>query len=384
MTQFSAARHLAHATGLTAPRTTERVVLVEAHGRTLAADITATAPLPGFASAAMDGWVVSGDEPWMLGPPITAGDDIPTEGLAPGAARPISTGAPLPPGAARVIRTERGEPRGATLLEAIAETGHHIREAGEEAAVQDLLIRAWVRLTPPRIGLAAAAGYDALEVVVPPAAQVLVLGDELTTHGHPVPGRIRDVFSPSLASVLSWFGTQPAALDRVGDSLDATTTALREATAPLLVTTGGSARGTADHVRAALGALGAEMLLDGIRMRPGHPLMLARLSDGRLVLCLPGNPLAAYVGLVAIGGPLVDGMLGRALPSLDRIGLAEDVPGGPSTRVVPATRTPGGAAPVEHQGAGMLRGLAEAELLAVIPPSGAATGESVEYLPLPW
>jgi len=32
----------------------------------------------------------------------------------------------------------------------------------------------------------------------------------------------------------------------------------------------------------------------------------------------------------------------------------------------------------------MLRGLAQATGLVVIPPPGAAAGDEVEYLPLPW
>lgn len=379
MTEFHAARHLAHAAGLAAPRATERVELGAAIGRTLAVAVTATAPLPGFDSAAMDGWAIAGDGPWMLGAPIKAGDDIPPDRLAPGAARPISTGAPLPPGAARVIRSERGESGDGVLHETIADTGRHVREAGEEAATGDELVAAGTRLTPPRIALAAAAGHDALDIVVAPTVQLLVLGDEVIPAGRPIPGRVRDVFTPSLPAVLAGFGTQAPERRRVGDSLDETTAAFAATGASLLVTTGGSARGPADHVRESLAALGAEVLLDGIRMRPGHPLLLARLGR-TLVLCLPGNPLAAYAGLVAVGGALVDGMLGRSLVPLGQLTLAESVPGGPSTRLVPVER----ATPTGYQGAGMLRGLAHAEMLAIIPPSGAGVGDSVEYLPLPW
>lgn len=384
MTDFRAARELAHAAGLAVPRDTEAAALHAAIGRTLAAAVVATAPLPGFDSAAMDGWAVAGDGPWMLGAPIKAGDDIPSQRLAPGAARPISTGAPLPPGAARVIRTERGELRAGTLHEALADVGHHIRQAGEEAPASEQLLATGVRLTPPRIALAAAAGYDVVELVVPPAVQLLVLGDEVVASGRPVPGRVRDVFTPTLPAVLARFGTREPTLGQVGDSRDETRAAFEAATAPLLVTTGGSARGPADHVRASLEAIGAEVLLDGVRMRPGHPLVLARLRSGTLVLGLPGNPLAAYVGLIAMGGALIDGMLGRDLAPLPQTVLAEAVVGGPSTRIVPATRSARGTVPTEHQGAGMLRGLASADLLAVIPPTGASAGESVEYLPLPW
>jgi molybdopterin molybdotransferase len=382
VTEFHAARDIAHRAGLAAPRSSETVDLAHASGRTLAADLVATAPLPRFDSAAMDGWAVTGDGPWMLGAPIKAGDHIPSERLSPGSARPISTGAPMPPGATRVFRSERGELRGPALTEVEPESRRHVREAGEEAARGDLLLEAGRRLSPPRIALAAAAGYDTIPVIVQPAVRLLVLGDEVIDSGTPIPGRVRDVFSPSLPAVLNELGT--LTLGRVGDSGDDTIAALRDAGDPLLVTTGGTARGPADHVRASLAALGAEVLLDGIRMRPGHPLMLARLESGSLVLCLPGNPLAAYVGLVAIGSALVDGLLARPLEPLGQTTLAEAVAGAPVTRLVAATRTASGAMPTQHQGSGMLRGLAAADLLAVIPPDGAGAGESVAYLPLAW
>ena len=103
MLEFSAARVIAFEAGHAVSRV-EHVSLTDAAGRTLAAPVIATAPLPGFDSAAMDGWAVNGNGPWVLGSPISAGDDVPTVPLAIGAARPISTEAPVPPHAARVLR----------------------------------------------------------------------------------------------------------------------------------------------------------------------------------------------------------------------------------------------------------------------------------------
>ena len=51
--------------------------------------------------------------------------------------------------------------------------------------------------------------------------------------------------------------------------------------------------------------LGGRLLIDGIAMRPGHPAVLAELPDGRFVLGLPGNPLAAMMALSTVGAPLL-------------------------------------------------------------------------------
>ncbi|MFD8479237.1 hypothetical protein [Kitasatospora sp. NPDC059673] len=45
--------------------------------------------------------------------------------------------------------------------------------------------------------------------------------------------------------------------------------------------------------------------------------------------------------------------------------------------------TPAGLAPLPHDGPAMLRVLALAEVLAVVPPGGLAAGERAEVLPLP-
>jgi hypothetical protein len=51
-----------------------------------------------------------------------------------------------------------------------------------------------------------------------------------------------------------------------------------------------------DFVPDALRALGAEVLFHKLRMRPGKPLLLARLAGGQLCFGLPGNPVASAVG----------------------------------------------------------------------------------------
>lgn len=70
--------------------------------------------------------------------------------------------------------------------------------------------------------------------------------------------------------------------------------------ADIVVTTGGTSRGATDHLRPALRNMGASMLVDGVAVRPGHPMLMARTPTGRLVVGLPGNPLAALAGVVTL------------------------------------------------------------------------------------
>jgi molybdopterin molybdotransferase len=179
-------------------------------------------------------------------------------------------------------------------------------------------------------------------------------------------------------------GARVTAARRVADDIDDTIRAIRESEGSLIVTTGGTGSSPADHVRPALDALGASVLLDGVAMRPGGPTTLARLPDGRLILCLPGNPLAAMVAMVTLGEPVIAGLSGRPpRPAREVSGI--DVAGrAGSTRLMPYRLVNHRIALVPWQGAGTTRGLAEASGLLVVPDGGTTQGARVEVMDLPW
>src|SRR4051794_11107046 len=83
-----------------------------------------------------------------------------------------------------------------------------------------------------------------------------------------------------------------------GAAREAPAGGIRGSTADVVVTVGGTGRSGADRLREALAACGAETVFEGVAMRPGHPALLVRLDDGRPLLALPGNPLAAVVVLL--------------------------------------------------------------------------------------
>ena len=396
--EWSEARATVHRLGTELPRATVTVPITEATGRTLATDLLSLTALPSFASSAMDGWAVNGDEPWLLGEPILAGDPPAAHPLAPGTARAIATGGCVPAGTHGILRSEHGEVRraetadaGSTLTRSAQagadepSAGEHVRARGEECGLGERMLEAGCLLTAPRVALAAVTGHDTLAVTALPTVELLLLGTEVIESGVPGPGQVRDAYSPEFPALLGGLGVQLTGLRRLPDDLDETIDAVRSSTADLVISTGGSARGPADHVRAALTELGATVLIDGVRMRPGHPVMVARLVDGRLMLCLPGKPLAAMLVLASLGVPLIDGMLGRPMAPLGRVGLAHDMANlSGSTRLVAFRRTADGAVPTARQGSGMLRGLAEADGVAIVPAGGACAPDTIATLPLPW
>ncbi|KEF07984.1 hypothetical protein DF17_06760 [Streptomyces rimosus] len=376
-------------------------------GRTLAEPLTALTDLPSFDTSAMDGWAVAGPGPWHLAARsrsgahehgILAGQDA-SEAVDDGAAVPIATGARIPPGATAVLRSEHGEvrqrPDGGAQLYAPAPVppGQDIRPRGQECRRGDQLLPAGALVTPAVLGLAAAAGYDELVAYARPRVEILVLGDELLDAGLPAEGRIRDALGPMITPWLRALGADAGPPRHLGDDADALYDALASSTADLVITTGGTASGPVDHVHPTLRRLGAEVLVDGVAVRPGHPMLLARLDADRLLVGLPGNPLAAVSGLVTLAEPALRTLAARRRTPAYRAPLTAAVSGHPhDTRLIPVAFREGAAddgdggavVPLRFSGPAMLRGIAAADAMAVVPPGGAACGGDVELLDLPW
>lgn len=370
------------------------VPLALAAGHTLTRDVAALQKLPHYDSSAMDGWAISGGGPWTLG------DREPF--LFPGRASVIATGGLVPAGAQSILRKESGQispdADGSLRLHLndTAKKGEpgpaqHIRPAGKEAAAGELLIPAGTTLNPGHIALAAVAGHDNLQVQAKPLVGVVLTGSEVVTSGVPAPGHVRDTFGPQLGTVISLLGGTPAGSLRIGDSYPEWLAALGGSDAfpgrkpDVTITTGGTGCSGTDHFRAAIAALGGQLVLDGIAMRPGHPAVLARLPDGRFVVGLPGNPLAAMMALITMGAPLLAALGGGPLSTVGRVTSAADVDPLPGrTRLIPCTFVEGLAFPASHTGPGMMRGLAWADGVMAVPPAGVQSGEPVPVLPLPW
>ncbi|MFH8608640.1 molybdopterin molybdotransferase MoeA [Streptomyces sp. NPDC018029] len=369
--------------------------LHRALGLILAAPLTALTDLPSFDTSAMDGWVVAGPGPWHVradgrADGILAGHGRP-EALTDGEAVRIATGARIPQDATAVLRSEHGRIDDKGRLHALREVvpGQDIRPRGQECRSGDRLLPVGALVTPAVLGLAAAAGYDTLPVVRRPRAEVLILGDELLTEGLPHGGLIRDALGPMLPPWLHSLGAEVTAVRRLGDDAEALHRAITESTADLIVTTGGTASGPVDHVHPTLRRIGADLLVDGVAVRPGHPMLLARTRQGQHLVGLPGNPLAAVSGLLTLAEPLLRTLSGRPAgcggPSTYTAPVRDDVQGHPyDTRLVPVALRGDLAVPLHFNGPAMLRGIAAADGLAVVPPGGARRGQELEVLDLPW
>ena len=373
------------------PLSTETLRLAQAHGRRLAADVTALRDQPPFAGSAMDGYAIRWADragPWRLVGESAAGrrfDGV----VGAGETARIFTGAPLPDGADTVVVQEDVERRGGTVLltrDGPPRLGAHIRAAGQDFAGGAVVAVAGAVLTPARLGLLAAAGHGSAIVVRRPRVVILATGDELVPPGMlPGPDQIVSSNGVMLASLL---GSEAEVIDGgiVPVRRDALEAAIRFADgADLLVTIGGASVGDHDLVVPVLTAMGAAIDFWKVALRPGKPMLSGCLGALRIV-GLPGNPVSAFVCAQLFVRPLLRALGGdpSPLPLLFAARLGAPLPANNARQDymrATAVNTPDGpvVTAASRQDSGMLRTLADAGALIVRPPNIAAAdvGETV-------
>lgn len=314
-----------------APLPVEAVSLTAALHRHTATAIVARRTQPEAALSSMDGYALRFADlpgPWTVTGEAAAGR-APAPPLGRHEAARIFTGAPLPAGADTVLMQEDATRDGDRLIltgAAPARRGSFVRPAGGEFVTGAVLVPAGARLTPARLALAAGGGHATLPVRRRPRIAILATGDELVAPG--TPGGLPASNGTMLAAMLDDVA-EVRDLGIVADDRAAIAAAIAAAAreADILVTTGGASVGDHDLVRPALADAGATIDFWRVAMKPGKPLMAARLGDA-LVLGLPGNPVSAFVTAFLFLLPAARALAGAAdpLPGTVRLPLATPLP----------------------------------------------------------
>jgi molybdopterin molybdotransferase len=316
-------QHMTDVLGAVQPLPALPLPLVDAHGCTLAEDVFAAAPLPGFDNSAMDGYAVRLDDVQsaseqspvilpVLGD-IAAG---PEKGITigPGFTARIMTGAPIPPGADSIVQLEWTD--GGTKSVAInraPKLGQHIRRAGEDLAAGALVLPANTYLGAAQIGLLAAAGKASAICRPRPRVVIVSTGSELVDVGEPAgPGQIPDSNSHMLAAACREAGAIAYRVGLVADNPELLLGTLEDhlIRADMLITTGGVSVGAYDVVKEVLSRLGT-VTFDKIAMQPGMPQGFGTLGSERIpIVTLPGNPVSAMVSFEVFVRPALRRMIG--------------------------------------------------------------------------
>lgn len=289
-------------------RAVETIPTVSAISRIVSDDVIAEAPIPAFATSAMDGFAL--DEMALsrarAGAEVAVSGDVPAGAtpveITPGTAVRVMTGAQVP--AAEVVVpvefTDAGRTgpapdriRISSLPDGLR-PGWNIRAVGEDTLIGDTVICAGETISAAGVGTLAMMGRETISVQRPLTVGLIVTGDELRTDpadtGQPF---IHNSNLPMLSSAITTAGAIPVerscgddpvafrrTLDELQDSVD------------LIITTGGISAGAFEVVRQALGGEHSTFLR--LALRPGGPQGYGCFADTPL-LHFPGTPTGAFL-----------------------------------------------------------------------------------------
>jgi len=297
------------------------VPLGDADGMVLAYDLKARRTQPPADVSAMDGYAVRAAD--VANAPVrlkvigevAAGRPFAAV-VGPREAARIFTGGVVPQGADAVIVQEVTQRQGDWVeVQKPTGKGRNVRAEGLDFRAGEVLLAEGHRLTARDLQLAAGMNHPLLPVHRRPKVALFATGDELVPPGNePGPGQIVYSNGFALAALTRAEGAEVVDLGVVGDKLEATIAAIRDARAlgaDILVTTGGASVGEYDFVNRAFAAEGAALSFWKIAMRPGRPLMHGRLGAMHM-LGLPGNPVSSYVCAFLFLVPLIRRLCGRS------------------------------------------------------------------------
>jgi molybdopterin molybdotransferase len=316
------------------PLSATKTPLVDAVGCSLASSIKAPINVPGFTSSIMDGIAVRFDDltddgPWKL--PIQAvvpAGESSAELLSPSHAVKIMTGAALISGADTVIKIEDvGINNGNVHIKDKTSRGNFVRPLGDDIQAGELLYEAGAVLKPIDIGVLASIGLDEVDVIPRPKIALLSTGSEIV----PPTGKLKlgqryDSNLSVLRSLLRLHHmsaeTPSQAIPDEPGMLEAYLKRYCEK-CDLVITSGGVSMGDFDFIPDIVGRLGGQILFHKVKVKPGKPVLIARVSNSWLV-GLPGNPVSVVAGYHLHVRRIISHLMGQAFTPHSVTAVLED------------------------------------------------------------
>ncbi|NOZ00091.1 MAG: molybdopterin biosynthesis protein [Chloroflexi bacterium] len=369
-------------------------------GRVLAEPIWAKTSSPHYHAAAMDGFAVRAEE--TVGATLTAPLTLDVGAQA----QYVDTGDPLPEGFNAVIMIEDTEALDADgeITSAIREPEtiriraavtpwSHVRPLGEDIVATQLVLPAGHILRPVDLGAIAASGHTEIMVSRKPRVAILPTGTELVPIGSDLkPGDILEYNSLVLAAQIRAWGGEARRYPITPDNFDAICARVEEASREhdLILLNAGSSAGAEDFSAKVVEELGT-LLVHGVAVRPGHPVILGMVNRGSEagraipnpqfpipnsqvpIIGVPGYPVSAALTGEIFVEPLLAKWLGRRPNEAEvvsaRLTRKTVSPGGDDDYIRVAVGRVGGkmlAAPLAR-GAGVITSLVRADGLVVLP-----------------
>ncbi len=356
----------------------------QACGRILADPIWAIMSSPHYNASGMDGFAIRSLETIgaSTSKPILLRYGIQT--------LYVDTGDPLPDWADAVIPIENVEPLNefghaasnfrkpnAIRIRAGITPWKNIRLLGEDIVASELVLPSGHLLRAVDLGAIAACGHSKIRVTRKPRVAILPTGTELIPIGKPAKiGEITEYNSLVMAAQINNWGGKATRFSITPDDIEILKLKIIEAAQEndLILLNAGSSAGMEDFSAQVIASLGT-VLVHGVAVRPGHPVILGMLHTPRIIpiIGVPGYPVSAALTMEIFIEPLITRWLGKTAyePPTIRAKLTRKVvsPAGDEDYLRVVVGKVGNqilAAPLTR-GAGVITSLVRSDGITIIP-----------------
>ncbi len=290
------------------PLKTETIPVDEALNRVSAQTAYSTIDIPHFERSTVDGYAVMHEAvafasaqspvPLKFLGSVDMGKSTPYE-LDENSTVYVPTGGQLPKNTTAVVMIENTDTLDSEVLinKKVSKWENILLKRSDIAKDQPVIETNQV-LTPPRIGALKAAGIKKVCVYKKLTALVLSTGDEITDSLPLKMGEILDINTHTVKHYLTEKHIDVVDTVVIKDDFDTFKTHITEGMHKydLVIASGGSSVGEHDYTYHVMKAIGADIFVHGVNIKPGKPTVLAKYNQ-KLFVGLPGQPTSAYMVL---------------------------------------------------------------------------------------
>ncbi len=301
---------------------TETIPLEEALGRTLHNALNAPEDSPSYHRAIAEGFVVQSAETqeaseerpvrFTITAEVEPGDAT-WPALPPGGGIRVATGSLVADGPLAIVRMWEAscdDKKSFTITRPFPPR-FFIEDRGCTIQAGDTIIAAGSKIDAEALGTLASLGIDSVEVTCQPRVTLFSSGDEVIPYtATPQPGQIRDCNRIMLSAAVRESGATATFGGIMGDDFDAFVAATRAALerSEMILISGGTAVGGRDFISDLISEVG-ELIIDGVPMRSGRPLIMG-IANGKPIVAVAGHPPEALRGFHLFGRAAIDKLLG--------------------------------------------------------------------------
>ena len=290
--------------------------------------------LPSTANSAVDGYGIlhktflnNPKTEFQIAGVAKAGHPFKTK-ILPHQAIEIYTGAIMPKGVDSVAMHEKCKRlNNKVIINQKIKQNQNMRPIGENLRRGEVVVKKGKLLNAADIGQLAASGIHKIDIYEKLNVSVISTGDELisTETENRLKGQIYDSNKPMLLSLLDHNFLNINDFGIVKDNRNELAIKFADALSKndVVISSGGASDGIEDHTQNAIRDVGAECLVWQLAMKPGKPMAIGRKKN-KIIFCLPGNPVAAFVCSKLLIKPLLIKLAG----GIDLEPLAIKIPSG--------------------------------------------------------